>query len=120
MARNHPKVETGLYRYLYGMYEYYIDKGMNDVGAKVRMIQMVNETLLNTIQRFKDHQDHMLAKDAEGFYQHILLRGRQLSKQLENTDQDLADYQEIIDAVNRLEIIRKSLKEFIESYKGVN
>lgn len=115
--RREPKITTGLYRYIIGIFEHYNLRGMNPKTAKVKSLDETYKVIRSVIEQDKEIPDYLVTVSAEHMVKVLITRGQNISKKLEvSKDPD------------EIELLRKSLREmkalvdstnnFIENYKG--
>lgn len=115
--RREPKITTGLYRYIIGIFEHFSLRGMNQKTAKIKAIDETYKVMRSVIEHDKDVPDYLVTVSAEHTVKLLITRGQNISKRLEvSKDPD------------EIELLRKSLREikalvdstnsFIERYKG--
>lgn len=118
MSRKKHNPADSLERFMYGIYDYYHDRGMPQKRAKARMVDSTLEACTKLMRQEEEIPDHMLVIMAQHMSQALNNRGAQITKDIkshqdkgtytENMLQPLHDLKPAMDAVNR----------FIETYTG--
>jgi hypothetical protein len=117
LSRKKADPADSLARFMYGIYDYHVDRGMPQKTAKARMIDRTLEVCTNTIKEEEDIPDHMLVLLAQWMSRSLNHRGVQITKAVKSkeysTEEDLQPLRDIKE-------LKDLTDKFIENYKGWN
>jgi adenylate kinase family enzyme len=117
LARKKADPSDSLARFMYGIYDYYVDRGMPQKTAKARMIDSTLEVCSNSMREEEDIPDHMMVLMAQWMSRSLNNRGIQITRAVKNkgtsTEEDLQPLRDIKE-------LKDMTDKFIENYKGWN
>ena len=115
--RKEPKITTGLYRYVIGIFDYYFSRGMNKDAAKVKSLDESYKVIRAVIEQDKDVPDYLVTVTAENTVHVLNKRGQQISKLIEQS-KDEEEIERLRKALRDLKALIDETNLFIEQYKG--
>lgn len=115
MARRKASPADSLARFIYGIFDYYHDRGMPQKTAKARMIDDTLDVCTDLIKKEEEIPDHMLVIMAQFMSKSLDNRGFQITKAIKELPSSTeADLQPLRD----LKELKDVTDKFIETYKG--
>lgn|GEM_PF-2610593 len=125
MARKKPNPANSLARFMYGIFDYYHDRGMPKKTAKVRMIDNTLEECVKIMKQEEEVPDHMLIVMAQWMSRILQYRGAHMTKQIRTMQQKANATQQPIEIdeaylqpLRDLKAAKDAIDQFIETYKG--
>lgn len=119
MSRKKPDPTYSLSRFIYGIYAYYIDRGVPSQTAKVKMVDGTMETVFSFIKKEKDVSDKMLLAVAKWLSKALSYRGSEITAQIKNkySQSQSVPEQELL-PLREIKQLKDSLDKFANSYTG--
>jgi len=117
VKRNTPKVIHSLKRFMYGIFNYYHDKGMSLKASKIKMFHEVYDILIDIAKQEEDIPDHLLILSLQHASKMLNSRGVVLSNKLRET-QDPQKQQKLRQLLREIKQIKDSIDEFTKNYRG--
>jgi hypothetical protein len=116
------KPADALARFMFGIFDFYRDKGMPHKTAKARMYDETLDTLFKMMREDPDIPDHGLVIALQFVSRLLNNRGVQLSNELRKSSNqnDLNHISELRKALSQLKTLKTQVDEFISAYKGVD
>lgn len=115
MTRKKANPADSLARFMYGIYDYFHDRGMPQKTAKARMMDSALEVCSDIIKKEEEIPDHMLVIMTQFLSKSLDTRGFQLTKAIKmQSSSTEADLQPLRD----LKELKDATDKFIENYKG--
>lgn len=119
MARKKASPADSLGRFIFGIYDYYHDRGMPQKTAKARMIDDTLETVSDIMKKEDEIPDHMLVLMAQWMSKSLNARGAQMTKTVRETDMEAQhDTDAILQPLRDIKAAKDAIDVFIETYKG--
>jgi hypothetical protein len=110
---------------MYGIYDYYTDRGMPKMRAKVRMVDHTLESCVNNVMKHeKEVPDEMLVIMAQWMSRSLNNRGAQMTKVIKEVEQNAdadprsADTEKLLKPLHDIKKAKDAVDTFIENYKG--
>lgn len=117
MSRKKADPADSLARFMYGIHDFYVDKGMPSKTAKGRMVDKTLEVVSNHIKEEDEIPDHMLVMMAQWMSRSLKVRGSQITTAVKSkessSEEDLLPLRHIKELVDVTD-------KFIQNYKGWN
>lgn len=117
MARRKADPADSLARFMYGIYDYFVDRGMPQKTAKARMIDSTLEVVSNTMKEEEDIPDHMLVLMAQWMSRSLNNRGIEITRAVKSKG---ASTEEDLQPLRDIKELKDITDKFIENYKGWN
>lgn len=118
MSRNKIDPTHSLGQFIYGIFDYYHDRGMPQKTAKARMIDSTLETCAKIMRKEEEIPDQMLVLMAQWMSQALNNRGAQITKEIKQ-HQDKGTYKDsMLQPLHDLRPTKDAIDRFIETYKG--
>jgi hypothetical protein len=125
LARRKPNPADSLARFMYGIFDYYHDRGMPKKTAKVRMIDNTLEECVKIMKNEEEVPDHMLVVMAQWMSRALNHRGAQMTKKIKEmqnkanaTQQSVDIDDELLQPLRDIKAAKDAVDRFIETYKG--
>jgi hypothetical protein len=118
LARKKPNPADSLSRFMIGIYDYYVDRGMPKETAKARMIDNAFDECVKLMKAEEEIPDHMLVIMAQFMSRALNNRGAQITRLIKE-HQEKSTYQEkMLQPLHDLKPAKDAIDRFIETYKG--
>jgi hypothetical protein len=118
LARKKQDPADSLARFMYGIYDYYTDKGMPQKTAKARMVDSTLEVLTNTIKEEDEIPDQMVVLMAQWMARALNNRGAKITKEIKKHHDDGTFNESMLHVLHEIKGIKDATDIFIENYKG--
>lgn len=118
MSRGKHNPAHSLERFMYGIYDYYHDRGMPEKRAKARMVDSTLEACTKLIRQEEDIPDHMMVIMAQQMSQALNNRGAQITKIIKEQQAKGTYTHDMLQPLHDLKAIKDSVDTFIENYTG--
>lgn len=119
LARKKPNPARSLYRFIYGIYAYYTDRGMPQKTAKARMMDSTFQTCVDIMRKEKELSDEMLVIMAQWMSRALNNRGAYITKQIEKKyPQGTVVPESELVPLRKLKSAKDAMDDFIQTYKG--
>lgn len=115
--RKEPKITTGLYRYVIGIFDHYFSRGMNERTAKIKALDESYKVIRSVIEQDQKVPDYLVTVTAENTVHVLNKRGQQIAKLIEES-KDEKQIEELRNALRNLKKLIDETNTFIEHYKG--
>lgn len=115
MSRNKIDPTHSLGQFIYGIFDYYYDRGMPQKTAKARMIDSTLETCVKIMRKEEEIPDQMLVLMAQWMSRALNDRGATISRSVSNKKQVNT---ESLKTLTDIKEVKDVLDKFIENYKG--
>lgn len=116
-GRKAPKPIYAFHRFLEGIYSYYLDKGMSQKSAKLRMFKETYNTAFDFFKKEKDYPDHVLVTAMQSASRHLNHRGAEISKKIKDNP-NIENKEQLLQALHQIKETKDSIDNFITVYRG--
>ncbi|MEB2276966.1 hypothetical protein LAV82_23390 [Bacillus sp. ILBB4] len=120
MVRKKANPADSLERFMFGIYDYYHDRGMPQKTAKARMIDNTLEVCVKNMNKEKEIPDHMLVLMAQWMSRALNNRGAQITKDIKKHQEEGTYDEKMLNILHQLKAPKDAVDSFIETYKGWN
>ncbi|MBU5262048.1 hypothetical protein [Bacillus atrophaeus] len=117
MSRRKPNPADSLSRFMIGIYDYYINRGMPQNTAKIKMFKDALEECLKLLKTEKEIPDQMLILLVESMSKSLNSRGAEITKKIKDLpENDISE--DMLKILRQLKQLQDEAQLFIENYSG--
>lgn len=114
--KNNPADSLG--RFMYGVYDYYHDRGMPKQTAKARMIDSTLKTCTDMMKEEEEIPDQMLVIMAQFMSRALNNRGADITKVIKKHQEEGTFDEKQLRPLHDIKGTKDAIDRFIETYKG--
>lgn len=117
MSRKKPNPADSLSRFMIGIYDYYVNRGMPQNTAKVKMLKDTLEECLKLLKTEKEIPDQMLILLVQSMSKALNSRGAEITKKIKDLpENDISGDMLLI--LRQIKQLHDETQLFIENYSG--
>lgn len=117
MSRRKPNPADSLSRFMIGIYDYYINRGMPQNTAKIKMFKDTLEECLKLLKTEKEIPDQMVIVFTQCLSKALNNRGAQITKEIKDLPENEIN-DDKLNVLRQIKQLQDESQSFIETYNG--